>query len=151
MRLTIPTRGSTVYNLTPLTPLLSLSRELDRLFDGAQAQAQEATFAPRLDLTEDKDNLIVRVDLPGVPREQVQVALHEEVLTISGGRPAEALEKDGGYHHRERAYGRFERSVSLPRPVDSTKVTANFRDGVLQVTLPKTEAAKPRQIDIAGN
>ena len=153
MKLTMPTRGSTVYNITPLTPLLSLSRELDRLFGAGAEERSSAqpSFAPCLDVIEDKDGFIVRLDLPGVPREQVRVALQEDVLTIAGERKPETLEKEAGYHRQERISGRFERSIALPKPVDASKVTAAFKDGVLQVSLPKSAEAKPRQIDISGN
>lgn len=146
MRLTIPTRYAATYNVAPF---LSLTRELNRILEPEVEPTP--TFGPRLDLIEDANNLVVRLDLPGVAREHVQVSLVEDVLTIAGERKPDVLEKDTGYLHRERPYGRFERTVTIARPVDADKVTAQFKDGVLTVTLPKAAEAKPRQIDIQAN
>ena len=157
MRFLIPTRGVGACNVNSFSPLLNLSRELGRLFEApfestsTEAPTSDPGFGPALDLSETEQSLLVKLDLPGVARDQVKVSLQDDVLTISGERAADVLEKGAGYHRRERANGRFERSIELARSVDESKITATFKDGVLIVTLPKTPDAKPRQIDIAVN
>jgi HSP20 family protein len=153
MRLYIPSRSAAGCNSSAtVSPLLQLYRELDQLFASqGETQAAPAGYVPPLDLSESEQNVQVRVDLPGLTREQIKLSLQEDVLTISGERPAETLETGAGYHRRERVQGRFERTIRLGLPVDASKITATFKDGVLVVTLPKTQEAKPRQIDIASN
>lgn len=153
MRLYIPSRSAAGCNTSAYaSPLLQLTRELDQLFAPyGEAGTSPAGFVPPLDLTETENAVQVKVDLPGLTREQIKLSLQDEILTISGERPIDAVEAGTEYHRRERAQGRFERSVRLALPVDAAKVTASYKDGVLVVTLPKSQEAKPRQIDISGN
>lgn len=115
MNLLIPTRRSSAYGSSPLD---NLSRELDRLFESppnAQGQREcPGTFAPALELREDKENVSVSVELPGVDRNDVEVTLHEGVLTITGERKQPAEVKEGEYFRSERRYGRFQRQVTIP-------------------------------------
>jgi HSP20 family protein len=152
MKLLIPTRQNNGYNLSPL---VNLSRELDRLFEspfttGAQNEYQPV-FAPALELRENHDNYQISVEVPGVDKKDVEVTLHDGVLTISGERKQETEVKDGEYVRTERAYGRFQRQVTLPQPVNADAVKAAYKDGVLTITLPKTAEAKPKQIAISAN
>ena len=101
-----------------------------------------------LDLHEDKDNFVVKADLPGMKREDIEVSLHEGSLSISGERKSEEKHKDADVYRAERFYGRFQRTVALPVPVAADKVKASYKDGVLTITLPKTEEAKPKHIDV---
>jgi HSP20 family protein len=126
--------------------LTNLQDELDRLF-GSQSEI----WAPALDLHEDKDNFIVRAELPGLKREDIAVSLHEDALVISGERKVEKVEEGVEVQRQERYYGKFQRVLSLAEPVAADKVKAEYKDGVLTVTLPKTEAAKPRKIDVSVN
>jgi HSP20 family protein len=105
-------------------------------------------WTPALDLYEGKDELVVRAELPGMKKEEIDIALHEGVLSISGERKAEVLPEDSEPHRSERFFGRFQRSLELPKPVKVEEVKAAYRDGILTITLPKTEEAKPRKIEV---
>jgi HSP20 family protein len=155
MKLVTSNRYNGTYGTPVYTPVLSLSRELDRLFESPFAQLLgddvNGGFAPALELRENADTYAVSVELPGVDRKDVQVSLHEGVLTVSGERRQEIEAKEGEYFRTERRYGRFQRQVSLPAAVKAEAVKAAYKDGVLTITLPKTAEAKPRQIDIHAN
>jgi HSP20 family protein len=138
------------------SPFVSLQRELDRWFDGAPRSpecesAGEATWAPPLEVREEANAYVVQAEVPGVRKEDLQLSFHDDVLTLSGERKQEKEVKEGEVYRTERGYGRFQRTVALPKPVDPAKVTAAYKDGVLTITLPKTDAAKPRTIDISAN
>ena len=151
----LPNRRVVSYPASPLASLLNLSRDFDRLFEAPQAVAKGAelqpVFAPRAELREGKDAVSVSLELPGIDRKDVSITLHDGVLTVSGERRQEVEVKEGEYLRTERHYGRFERSVELPSPVDAEKVAASFKDGLLTVTLPKRADARPQQINIASN
>jgi HSP20 family protein len=133
--------------------LHNLRDEIDRLFEQPLAELARTSqlfsgWAPALDVYEDKDNLYVKAELPGMKREQIDVSLHDGTLSISGERKSEEKHQDAEVYRAERFVGKFQRSVSLPTPVAPDKVKAQYRDGVLTITLPKTEEAKPKQIDV---
>jgi len=128
--------------------LTSLRDELNRFFEPGGGTQLFNVWSPVLDVFEDKDNVVVKVELPGMKREDIDISLHEGMLSISGERKHEAEQPDGDAYRSERFYGRFQRTVSLPKPVASDKVKAAYKDGILTVTLPKTEEAKPRQIEV---
>jgi len=107
------------------------------------------TWTPAVDLYEDKDSLIVQVEVPGMKKEEIEVSLHDGVLTIGGERREEKPAEGNDGYRAERLYGRFQRAITLPKPVDSANVKAAYKDGILTVTLPKSEEAKPRQISIS--
>jgi len=136
-----------------LERLNDLRNEIDRLFEAPFADLARVSpllsgWTPALDMHEDRDNIYVRVELPGMKREEIDLQLHDHTLTISGERRAENKEEDAEVYRAERYVGRFQRSVQLPRPVDVAKVKAQYRDGILTVTLPKAEEAKPKQIEV---
>jgi len=122
--------------------LTSLQDELDQLFK------VQRTWVPALDVAEDKDNYQVRVELPGLKREDIEVALDDGTLVINGERKAEAPAEGTAIHRQERYYGKFSRALTLPSAVAADKVTAVYRDGVLTVTVPKAEEAKPKTITV---
>ena len=128
-----------------------LRREMDRILEMPFAQGAGPRFfrqwAPAVDLYEDNDNLYAKVEVPGMRKEDIDVSLHDGVLTISGERKREE-KREGETHRTERLYGRFSRSITLPKSVDSGKVAAHYKDGLLTVTLPKAAEAKPKQIEI---
>ena len=133
--------------------LRNLHEELDRLFEtpfGELAGSSQwlSGWTPALDVYEDKDNLFVKAELPGMKREDIEVSLHEGTVSISGERKSESKQEKGDVYRAERFFGRFQRTVTLPTPVAADKVKAQYKDGILTVTLPKTEEAKPKQIDI---
>lgn len=121
-------------------------REFERDFAPAlSTKTSFGDFAPALDIEEKDDNYFVTVDLPGLKKEDIKIDLQNSVLTISGERTRE-MKGEGRYS--ERAYGRFQRSFTLPQQVDVEKIEARFEDGVLHVTLPKAETAKARAIKV---
>ena len=97
---------------------------------------------------EDNDNVYVRVELPGMKKEDIDLSLHEGSLSISGERKLEEKHQEGEMYRAERFFGRFQRTVALPTPVQNEKVKAQYKDGLLTVTLPKAEEAKPKHIDV---
>ena len=126
--------------------LSNLRDELDRLFESPLTG-----WLPALDAHEDKESFTVQVELPGFKREDIQVSLQDGVLTISGERKEEKVSKETEVHRQERYYGKFARALTLPTAVAADKVKAAYKDGVLIVTLPKAEEAKPKQIDVNVN
>ena len=126
--------------------LANLQEELDRLFESPMTG-----WAPALDVHEDKDAYVVQAELPGLKREEIEVSLQDGALVISGERQAEKVEAGVEVHRQERFYGKFQRALSLPEPVAADKVKADYKDGVLTVTLPKSEEAKPKKIDVSVN
>jgi HSP20 family protein len=124
--------------------LANLQDELSRLFE-----APLTAWAPALDVHEDKDNFSVRVELPGLKREDIEVALQDGALIISGERKSETTHEDTEVHRQERYYGKFSRALTLPAAVAGDKVQAQYKDGILTVTLPKAEEAKPKAITIS--
>jgi len=110
--------------------------------------SREGQWAPRVDISETDDVLLVQAELPGIAKEDVSLEIKDGVLTLSGERRYEKNVKDEHVHRVERMYGQFSRSFSLPRNVDADKVDAQMEDGVLQVRLPKLESARPKAISI---
>lgn len=134
--------------------LSSLRDELDRLFEAPLAELGRGNqllsgYTPALDVFEQKDNVVVRAELPGMKKEDIEVSLHQNTLSISGERKHEESHKDHEMYRSERFFGRFQRSVTLPTAVAADKVKASYKDGVLTITLPKSEEAKPRHIDVS--
>lgn len=107
-----------------------------------------AEWAPVVDITEDKKEYLINAELPGVKKEDVKVTVEHGMLTIRGERKFEHEEKEEKAHRIERAYGSFMRSFSVPDDADAGKIDAEFKDGMLKIRLPKSETAKPKQIDI---
>ena len=107
-----------------------------------------AQWSPLVDITEDDKEYLIKAELPDMKKEDVRLTVENEVLAISGERTFEKEEKGKKYHRIERAYGRFVRSFSLPEDADGGKVTAEFKDGMLHVHLPKSQKAKPKAIEI---
>ena len=136
--------------------LTSLRDEIDRLFEAPLAELARGSqllsgWTPALDIFEDKDNLVVKAELPGMKREDIQVSLHDGSLSISGERKTETKHEDAEVYRSERFVGRFQRTVTLPTPVAFDKVNAQYKDGILTVTLPKTEESKPKQISVKAD
>jgi HSP20 family protein len=115
---------------------------------GGKEALTVSQWSPLVDITEDDKEYLIKVELPDMKKEDVRLTVENDVLAISGERKFEKEEKDRKYHRIERAYGSFERSFSLPEDADGSKVTADFKDGMLQVRLPKSVKAKPKAIEI---
>jgi HSP20 family protein len=119
-----------------------------RLTNGEKEAMTLTEWAPAVDITEDDKEWLVKADLPEVKKENVKVTVEDGVLTITGERKLEKEEKNKKYHRVERSYGNFLRSFTLPDAADGTKVSADFKDGVLKVHLPKIEKAKPKAVEV---
>ena len=133
--------------------LTDLRDEIDRLFESPLAELTRTTqvfsgWTPAVDLFEDKDNFVVRAELPGMKKEDIDLSLHDGSLSISGERKSEEKYQDAEAYRSERFFGRFQRTISFPASVAVEKTKAQYKDGVLTVTLPKTEEAKPKQIEV---
>jgi HSP20 family protein len=139
----------------PFREAVSLRDAMNALFQDSFVRPsgtvpQGGVVALPLDVTEDENEFVVKASLPGVKPEDVQITVHGETLTIQGQSKYEEEKKDERWHIRERRAGSFQRSIALPVPVDSDKAQATFEHGVLTLTLPKSEQAKPRQIKVGG-
>ena len=141
----------------PFRDLQAVQERLNRVFDeafrgvprgGDDEWALGGSWAPSVDIFEHEGNLVLKAELPGVDPKDVDVRVENNVLTLRGERKFETEVKKEKYHRVERAYGTFSRSFTLPNVVDTEKIKAEFKDGMLQVTLPKREEAKPKQIQI---
>jgi HSP20 family protein len=138
-------------------PLGALRHEMDDLMERFFGEDRDGFFPtrglPSIDVSETDNAVEVKMDLPGVKPDEVNVEVRDNVLTVSGERKEEKESEEGNgrkYHRVERRYGSFSRSVRLPTPIDENKVNAEYRDGVLSITLPKTEEAKTRKIKVKG-
>ena len=151
-RMNIIRYESPAARLNPFTRFASVTDEMGRFLDfpffGQLSRFAPASFVPAFDLYEDKDKLTVRAELPGLKKDQIQLNLKDDVLTVSGERKQESDVEHSDHLRRERIFGSFERTVTLPYPVNHSAISAKFEDGVLTVTLPKADEAKPRQIAI---
>jgi len=117
--------------------------------DGGEREAMTVSqWAPMVDISEDAKEYLIKAEIPEVKREDLKVSVENGVLSISGERRLEKEEKDKKYHRIERSYGSFVRSFTLPDGTDAAGVAAEFKDGVLQVRLPKSEKAKPKSVDV---
>lgn len=133
--------------------IFEFMNEVERSFDDIwrsdrQPTRQSRTFTPAVDLRETQEFFLISLDLPGVAEKDIKVDVHEGRLTVSGERVREESTDDGMYSRFERSVGKFERSFQLPTNVNADKIQARFENGVLEVMIPKAEAAKPRQVSI---
>lgn len=139
--------------LSPFTELNRIRNEIFRIFEDPFASLAPSTsffegWEPNIDIYEDKDKISVKAELPGMKKEDINVSLEANNLTISGERKHEEERREGETYRAERFFGRFQRSITLPQPVDSKKIQATYKDGVLTITLPKSEEAKSKQIEV---
>ena len=137
----------------PLNLLNQLQREVNRLFETSRLGDEEtghmlADWAPAVDIKEEPAQFVIHADLPGVDIKDIEITLENGVLTLKGQRAAEKKEETEQYRRVERVRGTFLRRFSLPDAVDAEKVAARCKDGVLEVVVPKREAAQPRRIAI---
>jgi HSP20 family protein len=133
----------------PFADLNRFQREVEKSF--FQGRNRPADFAPMVDVHEDEDALVLRADLPGVKREDIDIQVDGNVLTLKGERKLENEADKRRYHRVERSYGSFVRQWQLPTNVDASKVDASFENGILTLKLPKKEEQKARKIEIRGN
>ncbi|MHC1767619.1 MAG: Hsp20/alpha crystallin family protein [Verrucomicrobiia bacterium] len=133
----------------------NLRDEINRLFDvpfgDLNRDSEFFGWAPAVDVYEDKDSLVVQAELPGMKKEDIELSFHEGCLILSGERKLESENGDGESSRSERFFGRFQRSIELPKRVDANAASATYRDGILTVRLPKAEEAKPKQITVKAS
>jgi HSP20 family protein len=142
--------------LTPWRPfgeLSSLRREMDRLWENffgerPLGRVWEREWAPSLDMSETRDNYVVKAEVPGIDAKHIAISLTGDVLTIKGEKRQEKEEKEEDYHLVERSYGSFSRSVRIPAEVESNKIKASYKNGILAITLPKSEKVKAKEVKI---
>lgn len=144
---------SKVIRWNPLREMVDMQRQLDRVFDEMNNNFTQSDWTQTgnwlaFDIHENEDNYIVETDLPGIDPDNIGVTLHENTLTVTAEINREELQEGERQLISERRYGRFQRSVRLPETVDADKVEANFENGVLMLTIAKSEATKPRQISV---
>jgi HSP20 family protein len=130
----------------PFADINRVHREIERNFFGPRARG--ADFAPAVDVHEDTESLVLRAELPGVKREDIDVAIDGNVLTLKGERKLEKEESGRKYHRIERSYGSFVRQFQLPTNVDTSSIDAKLNEGVLTVRLPKKEELKARKVEV---
>lgn len=139
----------------PFSELENLQKEMNRLFDFSFARRPwgDSTllggqWSPAIDVYDSKDNILVKADLPGLTKDEIEVSIENDNLVIKGEKKKDTEVKEENYYKTERFYGSFYRTVELPAQVETDKVDAKYEDGVLSLTLPKKEDAKPKQITI---
>ncbi|MBF0187737.1 MAG: Hsp20/alpha crystallin family protein [Magnetococcales bacterium] len=141
-----------IITYDPFRSVRGLQQEINRLFDmdfdTNQTRGMVSEWDLRVDVREDEEGYHLTADLPGMNQEDIHVHVENGRLTLSGERRFEHEEKKDDYRRVERAYGRFSRSFQIPTATDATKIEASYRNGVLEVTLPKAEQAKPRAIEV---
>jgi HSP20 family protein len=140
-----------LWHRSPFEAVSQLQDEFERLLDVPRLNFGTQFFnvwAPALDVFEDKDNVVVKVEAPGMKKEDFEIALHDGMLSINGERRLEDKAQRAAGYRAERFEGRFQRSVNLPKAVQTDKVKAAYKDGVLTITLPVAETARPKQITI---
>jgi HSP20 family protein len=130
----------------PFADLNRVQREFEKSYFGPRTRS--ADFAPAVDVHEDPERLVLRAELPGIKREDIDVSIDANVLTLKGERKLEKEEQGHRYHRIERSYGTFVRQFQLPSNVDSAKIDAQLTDGVLTIALDKKQELKPRKIDV---
>ena len=141
-----------VYRTTLASPVFSLRREIDRLFDdtfGGNGQRSAASWSPAVDVRESQNELSLAFEIPGIAPEQIEVTTDNGVLTVRGEKREERKEGDEGqFHLVERSYGSFSRSFQLPKNLDESKIDASFEHGVLTVRIPKAALPQPKRIQV---
>ena len=140
---------------SPWREMTTLQNRFNRMFDDPffrigrlDDDAGMGMWNPTVDLYEKDDNFVIKAELPGVDKKDITIDLKDRVLTLSGERSYDNEVKEENYYRRERSYGKFQRAFTLPADVDSDKIKAEFKDGVLQVQVPKPEEQKPKQVTI---
>jgi len=129
--------------------MVSIQDEMNRVFDGFFGRFPsrfDTEWSPNVDISETKDDFVVKAEVPGMEKEDVKITLQDNVLTLKGEKKQE--KEDATCYRMERSYGSFVRSFSLPTVIRADKIKASYKDGILNITLPKAEEVKPKQIPI---
>jgi len=144
--------------MDPFRELSTIQERMNQLFEdfvgrsfgGREGELAVGGWAPTVDIYETDDDIVVTAELPGLEKDQIGVEYKEGVLTLRGERKLEREVKEENCHRMERSYGAFHRSFTLPGSIDEEKISARMKNGVLEIHLPKKEAAKPKQIKVAA-
>jgi HSP20 family protein len=147
---------ATLVRWDPSVEVDSLQSEMNRLFDGffgarTGGNGNARRWVPAMDLAETEDELILTADLPGLDEDDISIEIKDGTLTLAGERKDTRQSEGRGYHRVERSFGRFSRTMSMPRGVDAESVRAHFHQGVLEVHIPKPEERKPHRVQISAN
>ncbi|MGB2696509.1 MAG: Hsp20/alpha crystallin family protein [Candidatus Zixiibacteriota bacterium] len=140
----------------PFRDLVSIQDEMNRLFNDFfgrvpsrfEGDLSASEWNPSVDISETKDEIVVKAEVPGMKKDDIKINLQDNVLTLKGERKQEKEEKETNFYRMERCYGSFTRSFNLPTMVQADKIKASYKDGILNITLPKAEEVKPKQIPI---
>lgn len=146
-----------LVRFNPMRDLLEVEREFNKLFNSfgrrfldsdGKEELENVVWMPLSDITENKDSFTIKMDIPGIKKDEVKISYTDGQLRISGERKEEKESTDTTYHRVERTYGKFYRSFNLPQKIKYDRIEAIFNDGQLLITVPKSEEAKPKEIDI---
>lgn len=139
----------------PLREMAAVNQSLDRWFDDSffaprrlTGATNLSTWNPAVDVYEESDRFVIKAELPGLDRQDIEVDLNDRVLTLKGERSYENEVKEDGYYRKERAFGKFHRAFTLPANLNADEIKAEFKDGLLTINIPKPEEEKPKQITI---
>lgn len=140
----------------PFRDVMTLQERMNRLFDQALSRTRTddeegltaSMWSPAVDIFETSDSIVMKAELPGVSREHIDIQVQDNTLTLKGERKFEREVKEENYLRIERSYGAFQRAFNLPTDIQQDKIKAVFKDGVLEVTMPKAEEVKPKQVKI---
>ncbi len=151
-----------LVKFSPVRELLDVERQFNRMFNtlgnrfglterNSDDEYENAVWMPLTDVAEDKDNYYLKADLPGIKKDDVKISYTNGNLSISGERAQEKETKEKQFHRIERSYGKYYRSFRLPEKIKEDKINAEFKDGQLNITIPKAEEVKPKEIAIKVN
>jgi HSP20 family protein len=140
----------TLVRFDPIRDLVGIQERLSRLMADSQRTTDDGygAWLPPVDIFEKGDDLLIRAEVPGVDKDDIDIRVENGVLQIRGERRPNAEVQEGNAYRLERAYGRFNRSFTLPTTVDASRIAAKYKDGVLELSIPKAESAKPKKVQI---
>ena len=140
----------TLVKWKPARNLISFPYELDRFFNdfGLDYGHSDTVWSPNVDVSETEKNYEVKAEIPGLKKEDIKVTVEDNILKLSGEKKHEEETNDKNYHRLERSYGKFERSFRLPKEVKKEEIKASYKNGVLDVVIPKAEEVKPKEITV---
>lgn len=152
----------TLVKFNPVRDLLDVEREFNKMFNtlgsrfgltkkDVDEEYENAVWMPLTDIYEDKDNYYIKADLPGIKKGDVKISYSDGNLSISGERAQEKETKDAKFHRIERSFGKYYRSFNIPKEIKEDKIEAEFKDGQLNITIPKADEVKPKEIEVKVN
>ena len=146
---------SAIVKFDPFRDMVTLRDRMDRLFEDSLSKARGgeeefglSTWSPSVDIYETKDNLVIKAEIPGIEKKDVTIEVKDNTLKLKGERKFEKNVEEENYHRMECSYGSFQRIFTLPATINQEKIAASFKNGMLEITMPKKEEKKPKQIEI---